>query len=68
MAETLRRYCSCGATATGRGSTIAVAGVMQMWEAAHLGPGHTQVTARQAAAARRRNDQEDVYSGEATDA
>jgi hypothetical protein len=58
MTETLRRYCLCGGAATARSTPRAPAeDVMRMFDQLHSGEGHGPATARQAAAARRRNEE-----------
>lgn len=53
--ETVRRYCLCGASLTGRSTPPgAIRDVADVFDQRHTGEGHGPGTAAQAAAARRR--------------
>jgi hypothetical protein len=55
---TLRRYCTCGAAITASGRPQAsVDALVRLWDVFHTGAGHAPCTQREAARARRREDE-----------
>lgn len=57
VTTTLRAYCRCGATAVAESTDADVAqGIIDAFRTWHTGGSHGPATARQAAAARRRNE------------